>query len=123
MTEMRTNHVPTFEPGDTIGIVLQVEDDSGVARVDVRFRVTDGASVQSVSRSVELEGQQHAEVDIKIEVDDAMPSGRYECEYVALTDTRGNKSLFAAPGIEFRVEGTAADHEGPALAGWRWAEA
>lgn len=50
-----------------------------------------------------------------------MPPGDYVCEYVALTDNRGNTSLIAAPGIEFHVEGSTEEREGPALVDWSFA--
>ncbi len=42
-------------------------------------------------------------------------------EYIALTDKLGNQSVIAAPGIEFRVEGSSKDRQGPALLDWSFA--
>lgn len=121
MAETKVNDVPTFERGDAFRIVLEVSDSSGVSRVEIRFRNESEESIKSVYRSVELDGQANAEVTIGVQVNEDFPPGYYVCEYVALTDQKGNQSLFAAPGIEFRVEGDAQDRQGPALLNWSFA--
>ncbi len=121
MADTKTNNAPTFEIGDTFGIVLEVSDSSGVARVDIRFRNESEESVKSIHRSVDLDGKPDAEVMIELQVDEDWPPGDYVCEYVALTDRKGNKSLYASPGIEFHVEGSAEDRRGPALLNWSFA--
>ena len=55
---------------------------------------------------------------VELRVDEDLPPGDYVCEYVALTDGHGNRSLVARPGIEFRVEGDAGEREGLALLDW-----
>lgn len=121
MTDTKTNNVPTYEYGDTFRIMLEVSASSGVERVEARFTNESGESVKSIHRSLELEGETIATAVIEIHVDDDLPPGEYVCEYVALTDREGRKSLFAAPGIEFRVEGDAESHKGPALRDWSFA--
>ena len=121
MTEIGTKNVPTFEHGDAFRIVLRVSDSSGVARVETRFRNESEESVRSIYRSVELNGEPDAEAVIEVQVDADLPPGYYVCEYVALTDVKGNQSVFAAPGIEFHVEGSNEDRQGPALLHWSFA--
>lgn len=118
MADTKANSVPIFERGDTIRLELRVRDDSGVSRVETRFRNESEESVRSVYRSVELEGETDALAVIELQVGEDLPPGNYVCEYVAITDRRGNQSLIAAPGIEFRVEGDAEDSQGPALLDW-----
>lgn len=121
MAETETKSVPTFEHGDAFRIVLNVSDSSGVSRVEIRFRNESEESVRSVYRSVELNGEPDAEAVVEVRVDKDLPPGYYVCEYVALTDRKGNQSLFATPGIEFRVEGSNEDLQGPALLNWSFA--
>ena len=118
MTETKTNSVPTFEYGDAFRIMLKVSASSGVERVDARFTNESEESVKSIHRSIELEGETTATAVIEIQVDDSLPPGDYVCEYVALTDRDGHRALFAAPGIEFRVEGTTEGRQGLALLDW-----
>lgn len=121
MIETKTHDVPIYKPGDTVRIELEVTDSSGVSEVGARFRVAGGKSAKSIYRSVKLEGETDALAVIELEVDDSLPSGKYACEYIALTDLLGNTALVVSPGIEFRVEGVAGDQRGPELAGWRFA--
>ncbi|MBA2440918.1 MAG: hypothetical protein H0V53_00720 [Rubrobacter sp.] len=121
MAKTKTNSVPTFEHGDAFRIVLEVSDSSVVSRVETRFRNESEESVRSIYRSVDLDGEPSAEVAIEVQVDEDLPAGHYVCEYVALTDTKGNQSVFATPGIEFRVEGGNEDQQGPALLNWSFA--
>ena len=121
MAETKTHDVPTYNPGDIIRLELEVRDDNGVSEVGARFRSTSGESPLSIHRSVKLEGETQALAVIELAVEDNLPSGEYECEYIALTDQLGNTSLIVSPGIEFRVEGVVGDRQGPELAGWRFA--
>jgi len=118
MAETKTNEIPAFRHGDTVRIELHVQDDSGVSLVEVRFRNESVESVKSIYRSVTLENDADAFVVIDLYVGDELSPGEYVCEYVALTDGKGNKSLYAAPGIEFRVEGSAEEGRGPTLLDW-----
>jgi hypothetical protein len=118
MSDTKINNAPTFERGDRFSIVLRVSDSSGVTRVDIRFRNDSDESVKSIHRSVTLEGETEATAEIEFQVDEDLPPGDYVCEYVALTDQKGNQSLIAAPGIEFRVEGDMEEHRGPVLLDW-----
>ncbi len=118
MAEIKTNNVPVFEHGDTIRLELRVSDSSGVSRVETRFRNESEESVRSIYRSVELEGETDALAVIELQAGEDLPPGNYVCEYVAITDRKGNQSLIAAPGIEFRVEGDTEDSQGPALLDW-----
>jgi hypothetical protein len=118
MADTKANNVPVFERGGTIRLELRVRDSSGVSRVEIRFRNESEDSIRSVYRSVELEGETDALAVIELQVDEDLPPGDYVCEYVALTDRKGNQSLLAAPGIEFRVEGSVEDRQGPALLDW-----
>lgn len=121
MAETETNSVHTYEHGDTVRIMLEVSARSGVKRVDARFTNESGESVKSIHRSVELGGETTTTAVIEIHVDDDMPPGDYVCEYVALTDCEDRRALFAAPGIEFRIEGDAEENQGPALLDWSFA--
>ncbi len=118
MTEAKTRDVPTFQVGDAIRIELRVSDRSGVSRVETRFRVENNELVKSIYRSVALEGETEALAVIELQADENLPPGDYVCEYVAITDQKGNQSVIAAPGIEFRIEGDAEDHQGPMLLDW-----
>jgi hypothetical protein len=121
MTEIQTHDVPTYRPGDTIRLELELTDSNGVLEVGARFRVASSESVRSIYRSVKLDGETNAVAVIELELDENSPPGEYVCEYIALTDRLGNTSLIVSPGIEFRVEGVAGDRQGPELAGWRFA--
>jgi hypothetical protein len=118
VAETKTNNIPTFEYGDTVRIELRVSDSSGITRIEIRFRNEGGESVKSIYRSVELEGETDATAVIQLPIGEDMPPGDYVCEYVALTDQKGNTSLIAAPDMGFRVEGTTEDRQGPALLDW-----
>jgi hypothetical protein len=118
MADTKTNNVPTFEYGDTIRIELRVTDSSGISRIEIRFRNEGEELVKSIHRSVELEGETDATALIELPVGEDVPPGDYVCEYVALTDQKGNTSLVAAPDMGFRVEGTTEDRQGPALLDW-----
>lgn len=121
MADTKTHNVPTFRRGDAFSIVLRISDSSGLSRVEARFRNESAESAKSIYRSVELHGEADTTAEIEFEVDENLPPGDYVCEYVALTDREGNQSLFAAPGIEFRVEGDTKDRQGPALLDWSFA--
>ncbi|PLS87312.1 MAG: hypothetical protein CYG60_02580 [Actinobacteria bacterium] len=117
-----TKHdVPVFEDGDTIRLELRVGDDSGVARVETRFTNEGPESIKSVYRSVDLHGEKDTVAVIEFRVGEDLSPGNYSCEYIALTDNLGNRSVIAAPGIEFRVEGNLEDRQGPALLDWSFA--
>jgi hypothetical protein len=118
VTDTKTNNVPTFEYGDTIHIELRVSDSSGISRIEIRFRNEGEGSVKSIHRSVVLEGETDATALIELPVGEDVPPGDYVCEYVALTDRKGNTSLVAAPDMGFRIEGTTEDQQGPALLDW-----
>ena len=118
MADTKTNNIPTFESGDAFRIMLEVSDSSGVSRVEIRFRNDSDESVKSIHRSITLEGETQATAEIEFRVGEDLPPGDYVCEYVALTDQKGNQSLIAAPGIEFRVEGDVEAHRGPVLLDW-----
>ena len=122
MTETTTN-ILTFGVGDVIRIELTVQDDSGVAEVEARFRYTDSSYFRYILRPVKLDGGTIETPIIEIEVTDDLASGDYVCEYLSFTDNNGNSSLVASPGIEFRIEGTSAETGGPELAGWQFVSA
>ncbi|MDQ3506887.1 MAG: hypothetical protein M3494_02545 [Actinomycetota bacterium] len=122
MTKTKTNDIPTYKPGDTIRITLEVADENGVADVGARFRLNKAGTARSFYKSVKLDGDDvEAVAALEIEVDAAFPSGDYSCEYLALTDGLGNQTLIVSPGIEFHVEGTKENNEGPALRKWSFA--
>ncbi len=121
MAETKSKDVPTFERGDVIRIELKVADDSGVELVEARFRNESREAVRSIHRSVELDGETETTAILELRAGDELPPGDYVCEYISLTDKLGNKSLIAAPGIEFHVEGDAKDYEGPSLLDWSFA--
>ncbi len=116
-----TNDVPVFENGDVIRLEMRVTDDYGVSKAEARFRNESQGKHTSIYRSVELEGETDAIAVIELRVDEDLPPGHYVCEYVAFTDVRGNQSLVAVPGIEFKVEGDLREHQGPALLDWSFA--
>lgn len=118
MAETKTRNVPVFKSGQIVHLTLSVEDESGVTLLEARFRNED--EIGSIYREVKLGGGTNEEAAIEFRVDEMAP-GHYVCEYVALTDAEGNKSLHAAPGIEFRVEGDAESRRGPALRDWSFA--
>jgi hypothetical protein len=118
-TETTTRDVPVFKNGQIVHLNLLVEDESGVVLLEARFRNEDNSSADFYQR-VELSGGTTETAVIEFRVDEMAP-GHYVCEYVALTDAEGNKSLHAVPGIEFHVEGDAESHKGPALRDWSFA--
>lgn len=121
MDSTKTNNVPVFEHGATIRIELRVSDSGELSRVEARFRNESEESVESIYRSVDLEDGADGPPIIELQVDENLPPGDYVCEYIAFTDKQGHKSLVAAPGIEFRIEGSAEEHQGPALLDWSFA--
>lgn len=108
MAETTTNNISTFEHAATVRIMLEVSASSGVRRVDARFTNESGESVKSIHQSVDFECQTTAPAVVEIHVDGDLPPGDYVCGYVALTYCEDKRALFAALGIEFRVEGTGA---------------
>lgn len=121
MADTKTNDVPTFQYGDSFRILLEVSDTDGVSRAEMRFRSESKESAKSIYRSVDLDGEEDAEAVIEVEVGDDLPPGYYVCEYIALTDKKGNQSLYATPGIGFRVEGNPEESQGPVLLNWSFA--
>jgi hypothetical protein len=119
MAETKTRDIPVFKNGQVVHLKLDVEDESGVSLLEARFRNEDDSS-GGIYRRVELDGGTNERADIEFRIDEMAP-GHYVCEYVALTDAEGNKSLHAVPGIEFRVEGDRESHRGPALRDWSFA--
>ncbi len=115
MTEITAEGVPIFEAGDIIRLKFTATDDIGVAHAEIRFRNKSKRLVASIHREIDLGGEPEVTAEFVFDVSAELIPGDYVCEYVALTDNQGNKSLFATPGIEFRVEGDERDHEGPAL--------
>jgi hypothetical protein len=119
MTETKTRDVPVFKGDQVVHLNLYVEDESGVTLLEARFRNEDESS-GSIYKRVELNGGTTETAVIEFRIDEMTP-GHYVCEYVALTDAQGNKSLHAVPGIEFHVEGDAESRKGPALRDWSFA--
>lgn len=121
MASSNTNDVPVFKDGDVFRLVMHATDADGVSKVEARFRNESDKQVASIYRSVDLGGEPDAVAVIEFGVDEDLAPGHYVCDYVALTDARGNQSLVAAPGIEFIVEGDLEEHQGPALLDWSFA--
>ena len=119
MAETETRDIPVFKGGQIVHLNMSVEDESGVTLLEARFRNEDESS-GGIYEKVELGGGTTETAVIEFRVDEMAP-GHYVCEYVALTDTQGNKSLHAVPGIEFRIEGDIEEHRGPALRDWSFA--
>ncbi len=119
MTQTTATDIPVFKSDEVARLNLFVEDEQGVTLLEARFRNEDD-SAGSVYQRVELGGSPTETAVIEFRINEMVP-GHYVCEYVALTDGDGNKSLHAAPGIEFHVEGDAESHKGPALRDWSFA--
>lgn len=119
--EYTESGVPIFDHGDAFRLELEVSDISGVSRVEARFRNEEPKSTNSIYKVAELDGETDTKAILEFGVDEDLPPGYYVCEYIALTDRLGNQSMFATPGIEFRVEGDAADRRGPELRKWSFA--
>ena len=119
--EHTENGVPIFDNGDSFRLELEVSDASGVSRVEARFRNEQPTAANSIYRAVDLDGETDTVAVLEFQVDEDVPPGYYVCEYIALTDKLGNQSMFATPGIEFRVDGDAADRRGPELRKWSFA--
>ncbi len=119
MTETRTRDIPVFKGDQIVHLNISVEDESGVTLLEARFRNEDESS-GGIYKKVELGGEATETAVIEFRVSEMAP-GHYVCEYVALTDAQGNKSLHAVPGIEFHVEGDIQEHRGPALRDWSFA--
>lgn len=113
-----TKQNPVYGFRDTVRIELDVSDSSGVAEAAARFTATDSSS--SIYLKVDAEGATDTTVALEQEVNDTLAPGEYRCDYVQLTDLRGNQTLIVKPDIGFRVEGVPGDHEGPRLKGWRY---
>ncbi len=113
-----TKQVPVYRFRDTVRIELDVSDPSGVAEVGARFTNTDVS--RSIFLRVNAEGATDATVALEQEVNDVLAPGEYRCEYVQLTDLRGNQTLIVRPDMGFRIEGVPGDHEGPRLKDWRY---
>jgi hypothetical protein len=106
----------TYSLGDTIRIELDLRDESGVLTVSATFYETE--THHSFSMHGEAEGQTEVTVVLTEEVTDKTLPGEYRCKDVTVYDTHHNHSTFT-PGVRFRVENAAGDHEGPELVGWR----
>lgn len=119
MAETKTRDVPVFKGDQVVHLKLFVEDESGVTLLEARFR-NDDESSGGIYQKVELGGGTSETAILEFRIGELVP-GHYVCEYVAITDAQGNKSLHAMPGIEFRVEGDVESHKGPALRDWSFA--
>lgn len=120
MANGRADDVPVFDNDDIVRLEMNVADGDGVSKVEIRFRNEGDKQHAGVYRSVNLDGEADTVAVIELRVDE-LPPGHYVCDYVALTDGRGNQSLLETPGIEFRVEGDLQEDEGPALLNWSFA--
>lgn len=114
-----TVRIPTFRPGDRIALGIEARDESGVRDVEAVF-----TNAQESGKQIALRGDGGGEswVEVALEgyVASGMAPGLYECFYVSLTDTLGNKRVTRPTEIRFRIEGISGDYEGPRLESWRW---
>ncbi|MDP9477418.1 MAG: hypothetical protein M3R38_17335 [Actinomycetota bacterium] len=102
--------IPTYRPGDTITLELDLRDDSGVGEVFVQARSTEGRGI--IAFTGNGEGQQQATLALTYEVPEHIESGEYRVAYIETRDTVGNYGG-ADPDIRFRIEAPEGDFKGP----------
>jgi hypothetical protein len=102
----------TYRVCDTIEVELKLEDESGIGAVYALFRNT------STNDHLYMEGhgggRTRATVSLTKEVTDRIRAGEYVCEYVSVSDTRGNSREHRRE-LRFRVDTPPSDFEGPNL--------
>ena len=102
----------TYRVGDTIEVELDLEDESGIGAVFALFRNT------STDDHLYMEGhgggRTRTTVSLTKEVTDRIRAGEYVCEYVSVSDTRGNSGEHRWD-LRFRVDTPPSDFEGPKL--------
>jgi hypothetical protein len=102
----------TYRLGDTITVELDLEDDSGIAAVYALFRNT------STDDHLYMEGhganQTRTTVVLAKEVTDNIRTGEYVCEYISVSDVRGNPKEYERE-LRFRVDTPPSDFQGPNL--------
>ena len=112
----QANNVHTYSLGDTIGVELDLRDESGVLTVSATFYETHTGHTFSIHG--EGDGRRQVTVVLTEKVMDKILPGEYRCKDVTVYDTHYNHRTFT-PDIRFFVENYPGEHEGPELAGWR----
>ncbi len=116
--------IPTYRPGDTIRIELDLRDESGVGSVSARFDAVEssgGSSGTYLYLYGDGAGQREATVTISAVVPEKIVSSEYRCVHTEVGDTRGNYS-HPHRDIRFRIEAPPTDLEGPDLTDWRFSD-
>lgn len=114
-----TQQIPTYRPGDTMQLNLNLSDESGVELVRMKFALQADVT-KNFTVEAQAEGQQNVVVHSATQITDKLAPGKWFCQYISLHDTKGNRSLISEPGIEFFIEGVETDTEGPTLNNWQW---
>lgn len=112
-----TKRTPTYRPGDSIRIVLDVSDESGVSEVHANFTLR-GDRRGEVDLYGDGAGKTQTTVVLETRINELMVPGEYYCFSITLDDLKGNRRFVSSPGLEFRIEGILGDREGPLLRYW-----
>ncbi len=116
------DEIPTYGPGDTVRVELDLEDASGIATVLARFGEVEtggGREGQYFILTGDGGGKTQATVTISGEVPNKILAGEYKCTELSATDVHGNVT-YHAPDIRLRIEAPPGDFAGPELTDWRF---
>lgn len=105
-----------YRAGDNIRIALQLSDESGVGKVRAAF-IGERDAGSRIYLVGDGGGARSAKVVLEAAVTESTPAGEYQCRLLDMVDGLGNRSTLENPGIEFRVEKTREDTEGPRYSG------
>lgn len=102
--------IPTYRPGDTITLELDLRDESGVGSVSVQCRNEEGNGI--IYFGGDGGGQQQVTLTLTYDVPEHIQSGEYSASYIEAQDTLGNWGG-SGQDIRFRIEAPQGDFEGP----------
>ncbi len=114
---------PSYQPGDTIRLELDLQDESGVGEVYARFVHEDASGAGGEREYVSLTGNGAGQTEVTVLMTGTAGSnilaGEYRCLEVGAKDILGNMQ-WHHPDIRIRIEAPSSDAEGPEITGWRF---
>ena len=109
--------MPTYAPGDTIHIDVELEDDENeIAQVKIVFHLKTNHN-KTIELTYTGDPFPSGEITLDYEVYSDTAPGLYLLKEFYAVDTQNNRSFFSPSGLEFEIENDSVDVEGPRLIG------